>query len=132
VLQDCILDEWLDGMARLHGTPGQRDERHRAILKMIPADSLYCSLTVEDTLVASGLGVREGDFFGLFNIFTAQAARGRGYGRALVSGMLHRANVMGAQVAYLQVMENNTPARGLYRQLGFVDVYPYWYRMKLD
>jgi ribosomal protein S18 acetylase RimI-like enzyme len=36
----------------------------------------------------------------------------------------------GAQHAYLQVMLNNVPALHLYSQLGFKQVYEYWYRIK--
>jgi N-acetylglutamate synthase len=57
------------------------------------------------------------------------AHRRRGYGHALVRGMLGWAAERGARHAYLQVVAANTPARRLYAGLGFREVYRYWYRI---
>jgi ribosomal protein S18 acetylase RimI-like enzyme len=36
----------------------------------------------------------------------------------------------GAQTAYLQVMLDNPAGLALYRDLGFKEIYKYWYRVK--
>ncbi len=43
--------------------------------------------------------------------------------------MLDEALRRGAGTAYLQVLETNTAAIGLYRRLGFADSYGYSYRV---
>lgn len=126
-LTEHTLADWLALSAAVRGEDAP-DERHRALLAMIPTRPVYCTLQDAGQTVACGLGIVEGDYFGLFNIYTAEIARRQGYGRALVQALLSRAWAFGAAYAYLQVMEGNTPARRLYHQLGFVDVYPYWYR----
>ncbi len=72
--------------------------------------------------------VHDGDLAGLFEVATAEKARGQGYGRNLVLSALKWARLHGARQAWLQVEANNLPALALYRSLGFEQVYPYHYR----
>ena len=71
---------------------------------------------------------REGDLVGLYDIFTAPAARGRGLATAFCAGLLVRAWQAGARTAYLQVDAANAPARQVYLKFGFQDGYTYHYR----
>jgi ribosomal-protein-alanine N-acetyltransferase len=48
--------------------------------------------------------------------------RGRGIGRLLVEKVAADARSRGATAMYLEVRENNVPARRLYQSLGFIDV----------
>ena len=48
--------------------------------------------------------------------------RRRGYGRALVAEALRAAKAEGGRLALLEVRASNTPARELYRSVGFEDV----------
>jgi len=75
-----------------------------------------------------GQFAREAGLVGLYDIFTAPAARGRGLARALCARLLALALREGARTAYLQVDAANTPARKVYGHLGFQDAYTYHYR----
>ena len=79
-------------------------------------------------VVAAGLVVVEGEVAGLYDVFTAEAARGRGHGKRVCRHLLACAARQGAAVAYLQVDAANEVARSLYHRLGFVDGYSYHYR----
>ena len=48
----------------------------------------------------------------------------------MMEGLLAHGQRNGARTAYLQVMLNNPPALQLYEDLGFKEVYQYWYRVK--
>jgi GNAT superfamily N-acetyltransferase len=65
-----------------------------------------------------------GNYCYLQDLFTAEAARGRGAGRALIGAVYHRAQAAGASRVYWLTQENNTTARALYDKLadypGFV------------
>jgi len=75
---------------------------------------------------------REGDLVGLYDIFTAPAARGRGLATAFCAALLGRAAHAGARTAYLQVDAANAPARQVYFKLGFQDGYTYHYRSRSE
>lgn len=56
------------------------------------------------------------------NIAIAEAHRGQGLGRALLTALLQYFANLGAVYTTLEVREHNAPALGLYRALGFIAV----------
>ena len=80
------------------------------------------------TAVGAGQLVSEGEIVGLYDVFTAEAHRGRGVAELVCRQLLATAAAAGARVAYLQVDAANDAVRRLYRRLGFVDAYGYHYR----
>ena len=79
-------------------------------------------------VLACGQYAIESDLVGLYDVFTAPAARGHGYARQLCQHMLVHARERGARHAYLQVEGDNHPARAVYHRLGFAHGYAYHYR----
>lgn len=71
--------------------------------------------------VANGIGV-------FLNVVTRPDARGKGYGRAVMSAALNWTRQAGATSAALQVLGINATAIGLYTSLGFTQAYDYHYR----
>ena len=57
----------------------------------------------------------------LLTVAVAPEARGRGLGRRLVSRFLYQARLRGAEVAFLEVAEDNAPARAVYAGAGFAE-----------
>ncbi|HJV59533.1 MAG TPA: GNAT family N-acetyltransferase, partial [Albitalea sp.] len=78
--------------------------------------------------LACGQFALEHDVVGLYDVFTAAPARGRGLARLLCTHLLAEAARRGAGCAYLQVESDNHPARAVYHGLGFSDAYAYHYR----
>lgn len=83
---------------------------------------------VDGEPAAVALGVHDGDHVGLFAMKTLGRHRRRGAARALVSSLAAWARRRGAHSLYLQVEEDNAPARKLYGSCGFRHVYGYHYR----
>jgi N-acetylglutamate synthase len=81
-------------------------------------------------VVACGLVKIDSGHAGLFAVHTAEAVRGQGLGRAIVSALLAEAADKGAHRAYLQVTADNAPALALYERYGFTPAYEYWYRAR--
>jgi N-acetylglutamate synthase len=129
VLRHEPVHDWIRLWCGLHGAAVEQHHTHQAMLDLIPGTRLLVSLVHADSVVGCGLGVLEQDYFGLFDLVTAPQQRNKGYGAALVAGMLHWARHHGASHAYLQVLRSNAAARHLYAKLGFQDAYPYWYRV---
>jgi GNAT superfamily N-acetyltransferase len=70
----------------------------------------------------------EDQMVGLYDVFTAPPARGKGLSRRLCAFLLRQAALQGARLGYLQVDAENHPARAVYAHLGFTDAYRYHYR----
>ncbi len=79
-------------------------------------------------VLACGQFAPEGLLAGLYDVFTAPPARGRGLATALCARLLQRAAAQGACTAYLQVGDAQAAARAVYRRLGFAEAYGYHYR----
>lgn len=124
-------DAWIDTFCRFNSVVAEFRPTMPLLLAKIEPRCYFAAVRARDEVFAVGLGVRDGQYVGLFDIVVREDARRRGFGYALVSDLLRRARSDGATTGYLQVMANNAPAIQLYTGLGFGDVYPYWYRMKI-
>ena len=69
---------------------------------------------------------------GLYDIVVEPPQRRRGHGRTLTRALMNWGREEGASSAYLQVREQNAPARRLYAEQGFEDLYRYHYRVLRD
>jgi N-acetylglutamate synthase len=78
--------------------------------------------------VAGGLCVVDAELAGIFSLRTLPAARGKGHARAVLGRLAAWGRRMGARQLYLQVEEENEPARAMVRPLGAERAYGYWYR----
>lgn len=58
----------------------------------------------------------------LLTLAVAPESRRRGLGHKLLARFLYQARLRGAASAFLEVAEDNTPARALYAAQGFADV----------
>ncbi len=89
------------------------------------------ALSLNNKIITCGLAVLEHVFMGLFDIVVCEKYRHNGYGEHLIRNMLEIGQKQGADNAYLQVMLDNKPALNLYKKLGFINMYHYWYRVLL-
>jgi GNAT superfamily N-acetyltransferase len=101
------------------------------MVQRVSATLLLVGVDAEDAgMVSCGMGVLDGEHFGLFNLVTHSEYRRRGYGTALVRAMRAWSRERGAARSYLQVAEENVVARRVYGGLEFELAYPYWYRVR--
>jgi ribosomal protein S18 acetylase RimI-like enzyme len=123
-------EAWLENYIRLNGVNDfNRAVLRRMLQQIVPLHGLI-ALREGDRVVACGMGVVEDGWIGLFDIGVDSECRGRGYGKKLIRKLLRFGRDNGAERAYLQVVIDNVPALKLYKKLGFVEEYSYWYRMK--
>jgi ribosomal protein S18 acetylase RimI-like enzyme len=128
-IRELPLEQWMGVFSSVSGSMIDKQPAHVEILQGILNPHIMAAMEKSGQWISCGLGVREGDLFGLFDIVTQPEFRNQGHGTSLIAGMLHWAISYGARFSYLQVMENNSIARRLYSRLGYKDLYSYWYRV---
>jgi N-acetylglutamate synthase len=129
-LVDVLDPAWEAPFADLNEVPARHRAAHRAILAQIVPPQTGAVLQVAGALACCGRAVTEDEQVGLFAIATEPAQRRRGLARRLVRHLLAWGQGHGARRAYLQVEADNEPALRLYEELGFREIYRYWYRRR--
>ena len=130
-LSSEITPEWLQGLFHLNGTASPALCRKvPSMYAAIPKETIVASVEIDGRMVASGLAIRDREYAGIYAIYVSPACRRRHYARAICSTLLREASERGVKKAYLQVVQGNAPAKGLYRSLGFDDLYTYYFRSR--
>ena len=117
-------------VGQLRGSALAQRQAHaqRLELSPVPFNALAIRREADGALLACGQFAREAELVGLYDVYTAEDARGRGLSRLLCERLLALAATEGAEIAYLQVESDNEAARRVYQRLGFADAYSYHYR----
>lgn len=127
-LDPAAADEFARVVGALRGSPEVQAKAHAERVSLSPVPYKGWIARHGDEVLACGQYARQGDWVGLYDIFTAEAARNRGLSQALCAELLRRAAAEGARIAYLQVDAANAPALAVYRKLGYQPGYGYHYR----
>lgn len=130
---DNIPDEWIESLFNLKGTtnPVHRQvvpSMYHAILK----ETICASIKIDGEIIATGLGILDRDYIGIYAIHVKDEFRRHGFARQICTGLLNEGIKKGAEKAYLQVVKGNDSARRLYESLGFSQLYTYWFRVQPD
>lgn len=127
-MQTLAVDAFVDAVATLRASPTAQREAHRERLLNSPLEKRLVAVRAGDGVVCAAQAVIEGDLAGLYDVVTAERARGNGYATLACTALLSWAWQHGAHAAYLQVSADNAPALAIYRKLGFATAYAYHYR----
>jgi ribosomal protein S18 acetylase RimI-like enzyme len=119
---------FVEAAGDLRRSPPQQREAHRERLLNSPLEKRLVAVRSGGRVVCAAQVAAEGELAGLYDIVTAEDARGNGYATLACASLLSWAWQHGAQAAYLQVSADNAPAISIYRKLGFATVYTYHYR----
>lgn len=131
ILEDNIPDEWIYALFNLKH---MQQEIHRKVgLSMyhaIPKQTICASIRQDGKIIATGLGILDRDYIGIYAINVHENYRFRGYARQICTALLKAGMNQGAKNAYLQVVKGNAIAKHLYESLGFQEFYTYWFRVQ--
>ena len=126
-----IPSEWIEALFNLKGTT---NPVHRTVVpsmyKAILKETICAHIRVDGQIAATGLGILDRDYIGIYAIHVREDLRRRGFARMICAGLLRKGIEKGARNAYLQVVAKNTAAQNLYESLGFSGLYSYWFRVK--
>ena len=130
-LRDRISDEWIDA---LFAIKGNATVTHLKIVPSmyaaIPKDVCRACIRDNGKIIATGLGILDREYIGIYAINVDPLYRRRGLAEKICRTLLYEGRKAGAAKAYLQVLQNNDPAVSLYKKLGFSHQYDYWFRLK--
>ncbi len=127
-IEALAVDAFVDAVGALRASPAGQREAHRERLSNSPLEKRLIAVRAGDDVVCTAQAVIEGDLAGLYDVVTAETARGNGYATLACASLLSWAWQHGAHAAYLQVGADNAPALAIYRKLGFATAYAYHYR----
>lgn len=130
IIKSQVTGEWLDTYFGLEKYPPKKCEAATKMFRAIQNETLYCRMEKDGQSMACASAVLERGFVTLVNVIVDERYRGQGYGRKLCETLLAYAKEAGAHTAYLQVVQSNRVAVGLYESLGYEKQYSYWYRVK--
>lgn len=128
-LSHSVDQDWIDGYADARQRADLRRDTLRRIVEAIRPETAFATVRHAGAPVAFGMAVVERGMVGLFDIATRSEAQRRGFGRAVIEGLMAWGRRHGAMQAYLQVATANTGAVALYQALGFREGYRYDYRL---
>ncbi|MEK3886329.1 GNAT family N-acetyltransferase [Bacillus sp. FSL K6-3431] len=124
--------EWLDQFCRLNQIEEKNKDTMVQMFSNIATPKCFITLYDKNNPVACGLGVIEREYIGLYDIVTDVKFRNRGFGEQLILNLLRWGKEKGAKYSYLAVLLNNEPALRLYANIGYSEIYKYWYRVRDD
>jgi ribosomal protein S18 acetylase RimI-like enzyme len=116
-------------LGRYHYRGGTLPPVALALLTSAPWQE-FGSVRFGDETIAIGRVAGAGDWAGLTAIEVAPEHRRQGLAVAITAALAGRAASCGFPNLYLQVTDDNSAARTLYRRLGFADHHGYHYRVE--
>lgn len=130
-VQDHIPASWIEGLFSLKNTT---NPIHRKIVPSmyaaIPKDVIAVSIRDCGEIVATGLGILDRDYIGIYAIHVKETHRHLHLASSILHTLLHHGHARGASKAYLQVVAGNRPAAALYEKTGFHRLYDYYFMVK--
>ena len=123
---------WLMAFARMNSLAPATVNILGRMLQRIDKSSIFLRVVsnVSRKNVGCGYAVVEDGYLGLYDITVDERHRRQGIGELVMFGLMAWGREQGARTAYLQVVDDNDPALGLYGKFGFETAYQYWYLKK--
>ena len=122
--------EFVDAVGALRGSPARQRAAHLERLQHTPLDNYAVLASSAGRPLAAAQVVLDDGLAGIYDVVTADSARGQGIATRMVTRLLTWAWEHGAAHAYLQVDSANTSALAVYRKFGFATAYEYHYRAR--
>jgi len=121
--------DWL-GIVAGSSRHASTKEIFHGFLARLGARCCFVTAWVDDQPATVCLGISSPGRLGVYAMHTVPELRRRGAARAALHALASHALRQGYPELYLLVEAQNAPARALYAQSGFADVYRYHYRIQ--
>ncbi len=125
-------EAWLKAINALQNRMPEQSAIYNQLIASIAQPTGFASLRENGEVAALAYGVLDGDMLCCKSVITGVQHRGKGYGRRLMSALLHWAERNGAAGVCLQVEAANSAGLALYHGLGLRELHRYHYRRWLS
>jgi len=116
---------WLAGVSAFQDASKRSSDHLQAIVGRIRIPAAFATLRLDGEAAGFAMGAVDRGMAEIGSVIVDPKWRGRGLGRTIVAALMLWARDAGAAHAFLQVAQDNAPARSLYASLGFRDAYLY-------
>jgi ribosomal protein S18 acetylase RimI-like enzyme len=123
-----FTSEWFNLYCQAEMLDDHAAQARKNILQRIAPATAFVLLKIDDEPASVGLGISEQGWTGVFSMATAPRFRRQGAATSILHALARWSIQNSAEQMYLQVMDNNPQALGLYGQVGFERFYRYYYR----
>lgn len=123
---------WEECSAKLESVEYEKMQIAKRIHSKIKGEVFGAKVSVDGRDIACAMGVADGIYLGLYNVFVFEEYRRKGLAEKLINDIFAKAYEFGARKAYLQVVRENKRAIALYSKMVFCTNYTYWYRKKMQ
>jgi GNAT superfamily N-acetyltransferase len=124
-----VTDDSLDTLMHQSEREQFAIEVRRDVIHRIAGNKTVARVLMHGNIGGVGLGVVERNWLGLFSIRTLPEFQRQGVAWSISCALAQWGEDHGAERAFLQVEDTNTPALTLYESMGFETMYTYWYRI---
>lgn len=125
-------ESWIRDFMQLEGFPSERFSAYDHIFSAIESSKSFVRVCENGETIGLGTVVVDRGWACLSNIIVSPDHRRKGVGQQLLRALTDWATERGAQNLLLQVIQNNTAAVTMYRQIGFSPVSQHHYRVQTE
>ncbi|WP_066503297.1 GNAT family N-acetyltransferase [Abyssisolibacter fermentans] len=129
-IEKTMYNGWLDNFIQLSKKSKTEYSAIKKLYENLVLPVICVSIFKDARCIATGLGIIERGYVGIFNVYVSEDNRRKGLATEIMMAILNQAKKNGVEKSYLQVVRDNVPAKKLYEQLGYNHIYNYWYRIR--
>ena len=123
-----VTDTWVETELAALGIERSSIGPWLGTIATVPSPASFVVAIDDGESVGAGFGVVVDALLGVFEIVVRPEYRRRGHAGRLMAALHQFGTRVGAQRAFLQVLEDDESAIALYRSLGYEVSHRYWYR----
>jgi len=128
IASPTATDDWIATELDALGIDRVLVEPWITAITAVPSPASFVMSEHGSESVGAGFGVIVDDLLGVFEMAVRPDQQRRGHATEMMSALHSFGYREGAEQAYLQVVEDNDSAVGLYRSMGYEVSHRYWYR----
>lgn len=128
VASSVATDEWISTELDAFGIDRSLADPWLAAIRSVPSPARFVMSVDGAQPAGAGFGVVVDGLLGVFEMAVLPGDRCRGHAKRMVSALHSFGYREGAEQAFLQVVEDEDAAVGLYRSVGYEVSHRYWYR----